>query len=274
MPRFETSDGVALHYTDEGAGLPLLCLAGLTRDGRDFDFVAPHLDGVRLIRLDYRGRGRSDRAPWETYTVPTEARDALELLAHLGLPRAAILGTSRGGLVAMAIASQSKDRLLGVALNDIGPEIGTAGLEAINAYLGRIPPLRTLEAVARRRAETLTGFDGVPDSRWREEAERLFVQTEDGLDLPYDPSLRDAFLAAGGKQPAGDMWPLFDALRGLPLCAIRGANSDLLSRETFAEMQRRRPDMIAAEVPGRGHIPFLDEPESLDALRRWLRMLR
>ena len=272
MPQFMTSDGIALHYTDEGAGPPLLCLAGLTRDGRDFDFVAPQLTDRRLIRLDYRGRGQSAWASPETYTIPVEARDAVELLDHLELPRAAILGTSRGGLIAMVLAATAKDRLAGVALNDIGPEIAEAGLDAIKAYLGRPPAQKTIREVAARRAEVMTGFRDVPESRWLEEAERLFVETAEGLELTYDPALREAVLGAGA-QPAPDLWPLFDALNGLPLCALRGENSDLLSPETFAEMQRRRPDMIAAEIPGRGHIPYLDEPEALDALRRWLRML-
>ncbi|MBV2360101.1 alpha/beta hydrolase [Thalassococcus sp. CAU 1522] len=272
MPRFTTSDGLSLHFTDQGDGLPLLCLAGLTRDGRDFDFVAPHLDGVRLIRLDYRGRGKSDWGPWESYAIPIEGRDALELLDHLGLEKAAVLGTSRGGLIAMLLAMVAKDRLLGVALNDIGPDIADTGLDVIKGYLGRVPPQKTHAEVAARREELLTGFVGVPKSRWLEEAERLFVQTPEGLGLTYDPKLRDAVLG-GGAQPAPDLWPMFDALAGLPLCAIRGANSDLLAAETFAEMRRRRPDMIATEVPGRGHIPFLDEPEALDALRRWLGML-
>lgn len=97
MPHFTTADGLSLYYSDEGEGVPVLCLAGLTRNSRDFDFVAPHLSGVRLIRMDYRGRGRSDRASHTTYTVPQEAADALALLDHLGLEKAAILGTSRGG---------------------------------------------------------------------------------------------------------------------------------------------------------------------------------
>ncbi|MBP0482565.1 alpha/beta fold hydrolase [Sagittula salina] len=274
MAEFTTTDGVRLFYADEGAGLPLLCLAGLTRDGRDFDFVAPHLleMGVRLIRLDYRGRGRSDRAPWETYTIPVEGRDAVELLDHLGLEKAAVLGTSRGGLIAMGLATGAKDRLLGVALNDIGPEIAADGLEVIKGYLGRVPALKTLDEVAARRKAVMTGFD-LPDMRWREEAERLFMETPDGLELTYDPKLRDAVLGAGA-QPAPDLWPFFDALDGLPLCMIRGTNSDLLSPECFVEMVRRRPDSVATEVPGRGHIPFLDEPESLVALGAWLEMLR
>ena len=273
MSRFTSSDGLSLFYTDEGDGLPVLCLAGLTRDGRDFDFVAPHLQDVRLIRLDYRGRGQSDWADPATYQVPVEARDAVELLDHLGIDKAAVLGTSRGGLIAMVLAATVKDRLLGVALNDIGPEIAEDGLEVIKAYLGRPPTLTSHSEVAEARARVMAGFAHVPEERWLEEARRLYTETEDGLKLTYDPRLREAVLD-GGAQPAPVMWPLFDALKGLPLVCLRGANSDLLSAETFAEMKARRPDMIAVEVPDRGHIPFLDEPESLAALERWLHMLR
>lgn len=272
MPRFTTSDGVSLHFSDEGRGLPLLCLAGLTRDPHDFDYVAPHLTDVRLIRMDYRGRGQSDWAPYETYQIPVEARDALELLDHLGLEQAAVLGTSRGGLIAMVLAATAKDRLLGVALNDIGPEIAESGLAVIKDYLGRNPPWKSFEEAAKKRAAAMTAFENVPESRWLQEARTLYRMGETGLVIPYDPKLRDAVLEAGA-QPTPDLWPLFDALAGLPLCAIRGANSDLLSESCFAEMQARRPDMIAAQVPGRGHIPFLDEPEALDALHRWLAML-
>jgi pimeloyl-ACP methyl ester carboxylesterase len=273
MPKFTTSDGLSLYYSDEGNGLPLLCLAGLTRDGRDFDFVAPHLAGVRLIRLDYRGRGQSDWGDLATYQIPVEGRDAVELLDHLGLDKVAVLGTSRGGLIAMMLAATVKDRLLGVALNDIGPVIAPEGLEVIKNYLGRAPVLKTHAEVAAARERVMTGFPNVPKERWLEEAERLFNQTPDGLTLTYDPKLREAVLE-GSSQPAPDLWPLFDALKGLPLVCLRGANSDLLSPETFAEMKARRPDMIAVEVADRGHIPFLDEPESLNALRRWLDMLR
>ncbi|MDP4991966.1 MAG: alpha/beta hydrolase [Marivita lacus] len=273
MPTFTTSDGLSLHYTDEGAGLPVLCLAGLTRDGRDFDFVAPHLEGVRLIRLDYRGRGQSDWGDPATYQIPVEGRDAVELLNHLGIDKAAVLGTSRGGLIAMLLAATVKDRLLGVALNDIGPEIAPEGLEVIKDYLGKPPLLKTHAEMAAARARVLTGFPNVPQERWLREAQILFNETEDGLELTYDPRLREA-VVEGGAQPVPDLWPLFDALSGLPLACIRGANSDLLSPATFAEMKKRRPDMVAVEVPDRGHIPFLDEPESLNALRRWLDMLR
>ena len=109
MAFFQTSDGLKLYYTDEGEGLPLLCLSGLTRTGGDFDYVAPHLPNVRLIRMDYRGRGQSEWGDHTTYSIPVEARDAVELLDHLGVDKAAVLGTSRGGLIAMMLAATSHD---------------------------------------------------------------------------------------------------------------------------------------------------------------------
>jgi pimeloyl-ACP methyl ester carboxylesterase len=278
MPEYRTSDNLRLWYedTDEqgGDGPPILCLAGLTRNSTDFDYVLPYLAGEhRVIRLDYRGRGHSQRAPdHKTYTIPTEARDVLELLAHLGLERVAILGTSRGGLIAMSLALMAKPVLAGVCLVDIGPEIAPEGLEAIEGYVGLPPAAKTLEEAVAMRATLMQGFEGVPESRWREEVEHHYREGPDGLEINYDARLRDAFLEAGA-QPAPDLWPLFDGMAGLPLALIRGANTDLLAPETVAEMRRRRPDMIFADVPGRGHVPFLDEPEALEALNEWTMLL-
>ncbi len=144
MARFTTSDGLSIHFTDDGTGLPILCLAGLTRTSADFDYVTPHLAGNRLIKMDYRGRGQSDFDPdWHNYALPIECRDVLELLAHLGLNKVAVLGTSRGGLNAMGLAGAAKDHLLGVALNDVGPVIEPAGLDMIRHYIGRPPAAKT-----------------------------------------------------------------------------------------------------------------------------------
>jgi len=270
MQRFQTFDGINLAYRDEGAGLPVLCLAGLTRNGSDFDYVAPFLRDVRLIRLDYRGRGASDWADPMSYTLPDEARDALALLDHLGIDRAAILGTSRGGMIAMTLAATAHDRLLGVCMNDIGPEVGAAGLELIRGYLGKNPVVRTHAEAARARARMMTGFANVPDSRWLEEVQRHFIKTAQGLKINYDPDLAKIFERAEANPAPVDFWPFYDALAGLPLAVIRGANSDLLTRETAQQMRQRRPDMIFAEVPDRGHVPFLDEAGSVAALRAWL----
>ncbi len=269
MAEFQGVGGTRLHYKDDGKGVPVLCLSGLTRNSTDFDYVAPHLAGVRLIRMDYRGRGRSEWADPSTYTIPIEAMDALMLLDHLGVDRAAILGTSRGGLIAMTLAATAKDRLSGACLVDIGPELAPEGLTAIAGYLGRNPAQKTYAEAVAMRASLMAGFEGVSESRWMEEVRKHYVETPEGLKINYDPRLREAVEAAGA-QPIPDLWPVFDALQGLPLAAIRGANSDLLSEATFTEMQVRRPDMIAAVVPGRGHVPFLDEPEAVQALQAWV----
>ncbi|MEZ5777322.1 MAG: alpha/beta hydrolase [Paracoccaceae bacterium] len=269
LEHFTASDGARLAYRDEGHGRPVLCLAGLTRSSTDFDFVAPHLSGVRLIRADYRGRGASDWTGVESYTVPREAKDVVELLDHLGLPQAAILGTSRGGLIGMMLAATAKDRLLGLCLNDVGPVIEREGLEKIFDHVGRNPGAKSIDALVAGLPRAMPEFEGVTEERWRAFAERLYLETGDGLRIRYDPALRDSFLAAFDGPPA-DLWPLFDACEGLPLALIRGANSDLLSQDAASEMRHRRPDMIFADVPGRGHVPFLDEPDALSALAAWL----
>lgn len=271
ISHFTAEDGARLAYRDQGAGLPLLCLPGLTRSMADFDYLIPHLPPLRLIRMDYRGRGASDWTGAATYTIEQEGRDALRLLDHLGVAKAAILGTSRGGLIGMVLGAVARDRLLGLILNDVGPEIARDGLTRIFDYVGRNPAGKTHQGYAERLART-PGFEGVPMSRWLEEARRLSVETPEGLRIPYDPALRDAFLK-GFDGPPVDLWPLFDALQGLPLALIRGANSDLLTRETVVKMQARRPDMPFAEVPGRAHIPFLDEPESVALIRAFLESL-
>lgn len=270
--RFRASDGAMIAYRDEGTGLPLLCLPGLTRSMADFDILAPHLPPLRMIRMDYRGRGASDWTGAGSYTVPQEARDALALLDHLGVAKAAILGTSRGGLIGMFLGATARDRVLGLCLNDVGPEISQSGLQRIFDYVGRNPAGRTHADFAELLSRS-PGFDGVPMSRWLDEARRLSVETPDGLRIPYDPALREAFLGAFDGPPV-DLWPLFDALAGLPLALIRGANSDLLTAESAAKMCARRPDMAFAEVPGRAHIPFLDESEALALIHGFLKVLQ
>ena len=268
---FPAEDGARLAYRDDGAGLPLLCLPGLTRSLADFDYLIPHLPPLRLIRMDYRGRGESAWTGPATYTVEQEGKDALRILDHLGVAKAAILGTSRGGLIGMVLGAVARDRVLGLCLNDVGPEIARDGLARISDYVGRNPAGGTVAGYADRLSRS-PGFDGVPMTRWLDEARKLAVETPDGLRLPYDPALREAFLAAFDGPPV-DLWPLFDALAGLPLALIRGANTDLLTPETAQKMRARRPDMRFAEVPARAHIPFLDEPEAVALIRSFLKGL-
>lgn len=272
---FTADDGARIAYRDEGQGQPVLALSGLTRTGRDFDYMAPHLSGVRLIRMDYRGRGASDFTGAATYTVPREGADALGLLDHLGIGSAAVIGTSRGGLIGMYLAAVAKARLAGLCLVDVGPVLEKEGLLKIFDYLGRNPAAKTAAEMVAKMPKAMAGFANVPESRWAEEVARHYVETPDRLAITYDPALRGPFVEAfaGGKD-IPEAWPFFDACAGLPLALIRAANSDLVSRSSAEKMRLRRPDMVFAEVPDRAHIPFLDEPESLAAIRDWLALIR
>lgn len=274
MQVFTADDGARLCYRDEGRGYPVLALAGLTRNGSDFDYLVPHLpDDIRLIRLDSRGRGASQWTGADTYTVLREAQDVLGLLDHLKLKQVAILGSSRGGLIGMLIALTARDRLSGLCLNDVGPVLERAGLERISTYVGRAPALVSLAEIAARLPAANPGFRHVSAERWMEEAERHFIARDGVISLPYDPDLKIAFDAAMAG-PLPEAWPLYDACTGMPLALLRGEHSDLLSAETAREMKRRIPALDYVEVRDRAHIPFLDEPDALACLHRWFEALK
>lgn len=268
---FTASDGARLAYLDEGprAGKPLLCLSGLTRVKEDFDPALPALQGCRILRMDYRGRGESDYTGAPTYTVAREAQDALELLDHLGVAEAALLGTSRGGLIGLFLAATAKHRLTGLCLVDIGPELDPEGLRQIASRIGKRPRVKTLAEMADLLETGSTGFAHVPKADWRGMAARLYRETEAGLEHRYDSALVASFKTAMDA-PTVDAWPLWSATEGLPVALIRGANSDLLSVATAQRMRELRPDLLFAEVPDRGHVPFLNEREATATLKDWI----
>ncbi len=272
MTFFTTTDGRSIYFSDKGAGQPVLCLAGLTRCSRDFSFLAPHLTGMRMITMDYRGRGNSDRDPdYMNYNIFRESHDAIELLDHLGLDKVSVVGTSRGGLIAMALAASHPERLSAVVLNDVGPVLELSGIAKIMDYVGKQPVSKTYDEAANVLQKFMEPtFPGVPFERWRQQAEIQYEQTGDGLAMRYDPALRTALLEQAATGAVPYMWMFFEALRDTPTGVIRGENSDILGKDTLTEMHKRHPGLISAEVPDRGHAPFLDEPQSLDLIHKVL----
>jgi pimeloyl-ACP methyl ester carboxylesterase len=271
---FEAQDGRRLAYQDTGgAGPVVLCLAGLTRNARDFAGLAAHLaPGYRVLRLDARGRGLSDWAgdPVAEYTVPVEAGDALALLDHLEIPRAAIVGTSRGGILGLIIGATAPGRLSCLVLNDIGAVIEPRGLDNIMGFLGIEPRAESFEALAVALERAMGAeFPDLSSRQWQGFARTIYRDEGGRPRLSYDARLRAAVEAEMPGAPA-DLWPFFEALEGLPILTIRGENSDILSAETLAEMARRRPDMAHVTVANRGHAPFLDEPAAVAAIDEFL----
>lgn len=273
------ADGTRLFADDRGpiasSLTPVLCLPGLTRNSRDFEPVFEQLqDRRRVIAMDLRGRGRSDRArDPSTYTPANELRDVLGLLDHLNLKRVALIGTSRGGIIAMLMAATAKERIAGVLLNDIGGQIEAVSLQRIAERTGRPVRFADWDKAAKGFADTAAGFAPLPHEVWLEVVKRIYRESGGQMienhDLALAKTLSPPEEIAAGK-PA-DLWPLVPSLAGLPLALLRGEGSDLLSRATVSRMQAMLPDLDATIVAGRGHVPFLDEPESVAAIERWLK---
>jgi pimeloyl-ACP methyl ester carboxylesterase len=274
---FDTADGVKLYARDyDRAGdalTPVVCLPGLTRNAKDFETIAPRLAGTRrVICPDFRGRGRSGYADPATYRPDVELSDTLLLLDALGITRFAVVGTSRGGIVAMVMAAKALDRLAGVAFNDIGPKIDSQGLIRIRSYLGADPQFESWDHAVRALKATNPGFPSLSDEEWLAFARRVF-RDEGGLPrADYDAGLTRNFPTveeiASGKVP--ELWGLLELMAELPSVVLRGEHSDLLSAETVSEMQARHKRLAAVTVAERGHVPFLDEPESIEGIDKWI----
>jgi pimeloyl-ACP methyl ester carboxylesterase len=278
--RFWTSvDGLNLYARDYPgapgpARLPVICIHGLTRNSRDFEEVAPWIAarGRRVLALDVRGRGRSDRDPNPmSYQIPVYAGDVVSLLMQAGIGRAVFVGTSMGGLITMALAATNPLAVAGAVLNDVGPELSPVGLQRIMGYVGEQKPIGNWTEAAEFAA-SINGvaFPGAAAEHWEAFARRIFRETESGLALDYDPQITAPFKAAP-TGPAADLWPVFSGLaNGRPTLLIRGGISDLIDAEIAERMRAAAPTMTYAEVPGVGHAPMLTEPEAAAALAAFL----
>jgi pimeloyl-ACP methyl ester carboxylesterase len=267
-------DGLRLHLREYGPRLaprlPVVCLPGLSRTAEDFDPLASALasDAAaprRVLALEYRGRGRSefDRNP-ANYTVPIELADVIAALTACAAAPAIIVGTSRGGIIAMALAAVEPGAISGVVLNDIGPAIEAKGLMRIKGYVGKLPQPRTFEEggeILRRIADSQ--FPKLDAAAWVTLAKRGWREADGRLVPTYDPALARGLAAISPDQPMPTMWPQFDALGRMPLLVFRGANSDILSEATVASMQARHPAMELFEVADQGHAPLLAEPDTI-----------
>jgi pimeloyl-ACP methyl ester carboxylesterase len=267
-------DGLRLHYRDyagDPARLPILCIAGLTRNARDFEGVAAHLaDEWRLICPDLRGRGESEPAKDSaSYNPLVYLQDIQALIAELELPRVVLFGTSLGGLVGMLLATVDKSRLAGLLLNDVGPVMEEQGLDHIRAYVGRAQSWPTWAHAARGLCEAHR--NRYPDwdfDAWLVYAKRLCRLTRQGRIVP-DYDLR---IAEPIRVPASpvDLWPAYRATAAIPALLVRGELSDLLSAKTAERMRDENPDLELVTVPRVGHAPTLEEAEADAGIDRLL----
>jgi pimeloyl-ACP methyl ester carboxylesterase len=277
--RWVTPDGLGLYARDYEAkdgerGVPVLCLHGFTRNSRDFEDLAPVIvaSGRRVIAIDMRGRGGSDRDPRPAnYHPKIYGRDVLGFLAALGIPRAVFLGTSMGGLITLTIALLRPTVIAAAILNDVGPEVDPAGIARIQSYAGRLPPVRSWQdAVDQIRSVNQAALPAYGPDDWQRMARRTFRDGPEGPVLDYDPAIASA-PAGNAKFASLIAWLAFWRLaRRAPTLLVRGEHSDILTAPIAAKMQRRAPSLQVAVVPGVGHAPTLAEPETLAAIRAFL----
>lgn len=272
-----SQDGLRLYYRDYlgppspsmNPATPVLCLPGVTRNSKDFAPLAERLSSRRrVICPDFRGRGRSDYDPdWKNYIPTVYAGDIRHLLVSLGLHRVHVIGTSLGGIVAMVMAVATPGVLAGVVLNDIGPEIGMAGLGGISDYMKDDTPLTGWDAAADhvRDAYLPNLPKGTPED-WMAIAKNTYRENPEGLLVhDWDWSIVRSFeKALSGRKI--DLWPLFRALGRVPVLCVRGALSGILSERTLDRMIEAMPAMAHVTVDDCGHPPRLSEANVLEAL--------
>ncbi|MDO8860263.1 alpha/beta hydrolase [Haliea sp. E1-2-M8] len=274
---YHSTDGLRLYardYAGPGPDAPVaLCMHGLTRNSADFAGLAPHLaQRYRVLVADQRGRGRSDYDPAPAnYQPGTYVQDMFALLDSQGVEQALLVGTSMGGLMAMLMAAMQPARVSGIILNDIGPVVDPAGLERIKSYVGKSEPVADWQqAAAQVRAINGDAFPDFTDEDWLAFSRALYREMDGRPVLAYDPAIAQPMAASDDNAVPPDLWPVFESIRALPILVLRGAHSDILASSCVAEMQRRKPDLVSAEIPRRGHAPTLDEPESRRAIDSFL----
>jgi pimeloyl-ACP methyl ester carboxylesterase len=270
-------DGLRLHVREYGprsARVPAACLPGLTRTVADFDALAPALadSGVghdrRVIAIDSRGRGQSeyDRNP-QNYNLAVELADVVAVLTALEVGPAVFVGSSRGGILTMLLAAAHPIALAGVVLHDIGPVIEPAGVARIKSYVGKLPQPGTFaeggEILQRLFEEP---FPKLAPEQWLAAARRTWKIEHGSLVPTYDVQLAHTLAEFDIEHPLPPLWNEFDALAGVPVLVIRGANSDVLSAATVSAMRKRHPDLESIEVADQGHVPLLEGDELLQRI--------
>ncbi len=280
---FTTSkDGLRLYARDYGYRLspltPVVCLPGLTRNSKDFHELAMHLSPKRrVLCLDYRGRGRSEYdRNYKNYTPLTEVTDTLDVMTAAGISHAIVVGTSRGGILAMVMAVLRPTVLKGVVLNDIGGEIAIEGILRIAGYVGNMPdPKNWNEAVLTLKKVAQAHFPTLPEDEWITFARNTFRDVNGKPKSDYDPALRHTLpkIISSSDARIPPLWPYFNALKNIPTLVIRGENSDLLTAETLEKMHQAHENMVSLTLKNRGHTPFLNEIQAVAAIDRLIKQI-
>ncbi len=268
--RYLMCEGREIHFMDWGKTLSPTVIAwhGLARTGRDMDELAEHLVGLgyRVICPDTLGRGLSEWSPdpVNEYQLAFYAKLATALVDQLGLQTFHWVGTSMGGAIGtVAAAGALRGRMRSLVLNDNGPSLATPAIERIKAYAGNPPAFTKVSELESFLRTAYKPFGWLSDAQWTRLAETSTRRLPDGRVTPhYDPAITGQFFHHPNDY---ELWPFYDRL-SLPVLCLRGAESDLLLRETTDAMQQRGPKAKVVEIPGCGHAPALNTAMQLELI--------
>jgi pimeloyl-ACP methyl ester carboxylesterase len=260
-----------LEWGDPNNERVLVCVHGLGRVARDFDTIAAALsDKYRVVCPDIAGRGDSDWLPDPMlYQIPQYVSDMVTLIARLDVENVHWLGTSMGALIGMALAAQAGTPVQKLVINDAGPVISKVSLERIAAYFGMAPVFPDIGTAEKYVRTVSAPFGPHSDAEWRFLTEVVLRKNPDGsYRLHYDPKIAEPFRATMPEKDL-ELWPLWDAIR-CPTLVLRGAESDLLTRDTCEKMAGRGPKATVVEFPGVGHAPTLMHADQISPVRDFL----
>jgi pimeloyl-ACP methyl ester carboxylesterase len=249
----------------------VVCVHGLTRNGRDFDVLAEALaSDYRVICPDMAGRGQSDRLGQSAlYAIPQYLADCVTLIARLDVERVAWVGTSMGGLIGMSLAALPKNPVACLVLNDVGPELSAEGLGRIADYVGKAPEFDSYEECVDYTRTIAAGFGPHDSAGWDLLCRHYWVRSGARWHVHYDPRIAEPFALTRNAGPM-NLWPLYEAI-GCPTLLLRGEQSDLLGSKIAAEMGRRGPKARIVEFAGVGHAPSLIPTEQIESVQSFLK---
>ena len=248
----------------------VVCVHGVGRNARDFDVLGESLSPThRVLAIDMPGRGESDwLANPNDYIFPTYLTTLTALIARSGAESVSWVGTSMGGLLGIVMAAQPKSPVRKLVVNDVGPTIEPAAIERIRSYFGSDPTFATYAEIEKYIRTISAPFGPLTDAQWEHMTRTNVRQRADGRwGIAYDPGIAVPFRSTPAPP---DLWPIWDAIRA-PTLLLRGANSDLLSAATAAEMVRRGPKPTLIEFPEVGHAPMLLSAEQIEPVVQFIR---
>lgn len=277
---FTGYNGVRLYareYPGDPAKRPLLCLPTITENSRSFEPLAEklanHERGSRTVySLDFRGRGFSENDPnWKNYSPLIEMSDLINFMSLKCLHQPTILASGWSGIITMTLATLHRTMLGPVILNDTGPKLETNGLIRVQAFIGRLPtPSSWRKAAEQIKELNKNHFTDLTNEDWLRLAHQQYNEFEGHPQTAYDPNLEKSLMMADVTEGAPLMWDQFAAMSHIPILAIRGENSDVLSKQTLEEMFYRHQNLQIFTVAKEGHTPRLDDDLSIERIRLFL----